>query len=517
MIRASVASIGGVGDRMPQMQVADEVEETSAKARKTSESLLAAFERTGDSCAFEELVRRHSPAVLATCRQVTRNTHDAEDATQAVFLTLAVQARTVNGIGNVGGWLQQVAKNTSLNICRSRRRRKAREQKEATNVQRVERMLDPHPAHAAGLQELRTLLRAEIDQLPTKYRLPLILHYFGGMKPREVAREINCTTQALAVRLFRARKMLADQLARRGLALGGVILSLTVVEVILGRLADSLSPTTAHAAEIGRASNSSTAGWINKIARVCAGAAMAGRFKLALFAVLLVGTALAQSLRGGSLRLPQEWQLRPLIHNIAERLRVYLHGVQLPQRHATDAPAPTPLTPIEPEALNRITWPNIPLQRPSNGADSRFPFPLIATHYTDPAFHDWLSTQALERTTQSATATSNGPVTLTGAIARPAAQHPDLAAPSAGFADAAPTPTRIEVATTLADGVTIGHIATPVYFAPGNGPLGGSGDAPPPDTSATIPTSSPGGIPEPTGLATAALALVLLARRRHRR
>jgi hypothetical protein len=51
--------------------------------------LLDRFALPRDSAAFELLVWRHGPMVLAACRRVLRDTHAAEDAFQAVFLILA--------------------------------------------------------------------------------------------------------------------------------------------------------------------------------------------------------------------------------------------------------------------------------------------------------------------------------------------------------------------------------------------------------------------------------------------
>ena len=516
-------------------------------ASQNSEVLLAAFERSGDDCAFEELVRRHSPAVFATCRQLTRNAHDAEDAAQAVFLTLAVQARTTNGIENVGGWLQQVAKNTSLNLCRSRRRRKAREQREASESSRIDRLLNPHPAQAASLEELRVLLRAEVNELPPKYRLPLILHYFGGMKPQEVAREINCTTQALAVRLFRARKMLAEQLARRGLKLGGATLSLAVAETIINGLAQHVSSTTASASEVSPSSAAPSGGaWAVRIAKLCAGAAMSARFNLAVVGVLVVGTALAQSLREGSdLRLPREWQIRPMLHNAVDRLRGYFQSA--PQLPATPT-APTPFTPL-PDTDARAHPPVLNLLPPRLGSyDGGSPLPSQAFVQVTRPYRDWMSAATPEA---HAATLLPGPVTLTGSVPHAASAYSaSLGTPVAGSPGVARSHAEVAVAAAPAPGRTFN--ACPAGPAPeilAGDHLGTTfASAIGADTSATVPqnlatstagifdpsdfaTPRPhhhhtlppavvpaiGGTPEPAGLAAFAAAAFALSRRRRRK
>ena len=51
--------------------------------------LVADFARVGDHLAFAELVRRHGPMALGTCRRLLGVGPDAEDACQATFALLA--------------------------------------------------------------------------------------------------------------------------------------------------------------------------------------------------------------------------------------------------------------------------------------------------------------------------------------------------------------------------------------------------------------------------------------------
>lgn len=549
-------------------------------ALESSESLLLAFERESDACAFEELVRRHSAGVLATCRQVTGDAHDAEDAVQAVFLALALHARTrgAGDIENIGAWLQQVARNTSLNQCRSRRRRRAREEREAVDGASARRLEEPHPAHAAGMDELRAILRAEVDALPPKYRLPLILHYFGGMTPQEVAGQVKCTTQALAVRLFRARKMLGERLARRGLAVGGVTLSLAVAEVILTGLVQSLTPASSRAATAARAttrakaekpaSGAGSASWIARVTRACTGAALASRLRMACFglgALALVATALGQSLHGPyPLHLPREWDPRPLIDQAVGHARAAFHrlwyGPSVPaQPPATPPPAVTPsAAPAEPEASLPATFNTNSLSRPSGSfaaAGVGFATDVSGRVQKTPVAIDWLSSQALARerarTAEAASsAMTDGPVTLTGSVrsrwSRPANAEA-LRGPAAGGGRgksgevAAPQPVAVAVGPTEPSGWGSGGFAsvpvcdaitgsesfvTSVFAVPPDAMEVPRGPhrwhvvpPPPPLPTGYTPRVTPfvppsSGTPEPDGVAVVAGALMLLMKRR---
>src|SRR5437867_1906963 len=71
--------------------------------------LLTLFIERRDEGAFEALVRRHGPMVMAVCHRVLRNQHDAEDAFQASFLVLVRKATSVLPREMVANWLHGVA------------------------------------------------------------------------------------------------------------------------------------------------------------------------------------------------------------------------------------------------------------------------------------------------------------------------------------------------------------------------------------------------------------------------
>src|SRR5262245_55520710 len=83
-------------------------------ARLAGSTAGGTFYVNQDEAAFAELIRRHGPMVLSTCRHVLRHEQDAEDAFQAAFLVLARKAGSIRKHDSVGGWLYQVAFRLSL-------------------------------------------------------------------------------------------------------------------------------------------------------------------------------------------------------------------------------------------------------------------------------------------------------------------------------------------------------------------------------------------------------------------
>src|SRR5262245_23163660 len=157
--------------------------------------LLRAFAAARSDGAFEELVRRHGPMVLAACRRVLGNSDDAEDAFQAVFLVLARKANTVRG--NLAGWLYSVAVRAArgVRIMRERRRKH-----ETVAMARGESAVLPESDH-----DLAAVIDEELARLPEHYRLPVVLCELRGQSRRQAATELGIPEGTLASRLAAAK------------------------------------------------------------------------------------------------------------------------------------------------------------------------------------------------------------------------------------------------------------------------------------------------------------------------
>ena len=77
---------------------------------------------------------------------------------------------------------------------------------------------------AAAWNELRPVLHAEVERLPERYRLPVILSYLEGKTNEEVATLLRWPVGTVKGRLSRARDLLRSRLMRRGMALSAAFL-----------------------------------------------------------------------------------------------------------------------------------------------------------------------------------------------------------------------------------------------------------------------------------------------------
>jgi RNA polymerase sigma factor (sigma-70 family) len=204
-------------------------------------TLLDDFLLRSDELAFEALVRRHGPLVLGVCRRLLGNSHDAEDVFQAVFLILLQKAHSIRSRSALGAWLYGVAYRTSL---KARAGRKIRNDRETPVASVPERGV----AMSAPTDDLTQLLDEELNALPEKYRVPVILCELQGKSRREAARTLTLAEGTLSSRLATARKLMRARLARRGVVLSAAALSAAFVSMTSAAVPVPLALATVKAA-----------------------------------------------------------------------------------------------------------------------------------------------------------------------------------------------------------------------------------------------------------------------------
>jgi RNA polymerase sigma factor (sigma-70 family) len=188
------------------------VTSTSSWAEQSDSKLLEQFVTRRDESAFAALLQRHSPLVLRICRHILGDAHAAEDAFQATFLVLARKAGGIRKTESLAAWLYRVAINIARTARCNMKQQRARE-KQAAVVAQTD-LIGEGP-----LRDWQSVVHEEVDKLPQKYRIPIVLCYLDGKSHDEAARMLGWPLGTVKGRLARARELLRARLTRRGLTL----------------------------------------------------------------------------------------------------------------------------------------------------------------------------------------------------------------------------------------------------------------------------------------------------------
>lgn len=179
----------------------------------TDAELLERFTAQNDAAAFEVLIWRYGPMVWGVCRRQLSHVQDAEDAFQATFLALVRRPASLKKKASLPAWLHTVAYRIALRVRKQRDR----------NPLSDESISEFPDEEKSDQLEWSELLDTELQRLPVKYRVPLVLSYLQGMTNQEIAEQLDCPIGTVFTRLARGREKLKERLIRRGItSIGGL-------------------------------------------------------------------------------------------------------------------------------------------------------------------------------------------------------------------------------------------------------------------------------------------------------
>ena len=182
-----------------------------------SDQSLVSAAMAGDVTAFTALCRLHSPRLLRTVRQITRNHEDAEDALQDAFMRAFVHLKSFDGRAQFATWLTRIALNSALMILRKRRHYPAvsidsGREDEAASWEIADRADDPERRLLKS--ETTEWVRKAIAELDPTPRVAMEFWNCEELSAREGARKLNISKAAFKSRLSRAKAELRNELAR---------------------------------------------------------------------------------------------------------------------------------------------------------------------------------------------------------------------------------------------------------------------------------------------------------------
>lgn len=149
----------------------------------------------------------HGSAILALARRLVSDEHGAADVAQETFV--AALGRPAPGGRRLRAWLLGVTRNLARRAARTESRQRRRALTAASEVKTLA------PDDIAARTELRQLVVAELLRLEEPFRETLLLRFFEGLEPIEIARRNGLPPGTVRSRVKKGLQLLRARLDGR--------------------------------------------------------------------------------------------------------------------------------------------------------------------------------------------------------------------------------------------------------------------------------------------------------------
>ena len=146
----------------------------------------------------ERLANTYADAILRLSYTYLKNTHDAQDICQTVFVKLLMEPREFKSPEHERAYILRMAANACKDLLKSPWRRRTCDLEACAQV--------PAPETSDGS------VLAAVNQLPAHYRSVIYLFYYEGYQASEIGEILGVPTATIHTRLARGRARLRELL-----------------------------------------------------------------------------------------------------------------------------------------------------------------------------------------------------------------------------------------------------------------------------------------------------------------
>jgi RNA polymerase sigma factor, sigma-70 family len=157
------------------------------------------------------LIDEYSDSVYKFCRNLTYSKEDADDLFQETFLKVLESPNKINLSNNPQSFLFS----TALFIWKAWKRKYARH-KRIASIKKLDETICNTDNIEDGymIQEENRIVREEVNSLPEKFKIPIILYYTSEFSVSDIAETLKLPIGTVKSRLFKARKLVEKGLLK---------------------------------------------------------------------------------------------------------------------------------------------------------------------------------------------------------------------------------------------------------------------------------------------------------------
>lgn len=185
----------------------------------TTDQDLVASAISGIEGSFEELVRRYQRPISAYVYRMVGNYESALDLTQEIFIKVYSSLNRYRSEFKFSTWIYKIAHNAAVDHLR---RTTTREQSLVVGTEGDQFDLPiesgrPSPEQESERRERRVEIETVVRALPANYRELIILRHSQDLSYEEIVEVTGLPLGTVKNRLFRAREMMRQQFAEKGI------------------------------------------------------------------------------------------------------------------------------------------------------------------------------------------------------------------------------------------------------------------------------------------------------------
>ena len=162
--------------------------------------------KQGDDAAFDAFVRKYYGDILKYCTFHCADRKEAEDLTQETFVRFFAKLSEYRHVGKAKNYLYTIA----ANLCKNAFAKRA----PLTAEEETLEALGERAADAENAATTHLLLEWALGQLPPEQREVVVLHYYQGLKQREIAEILEIGLPLVKYRLRQAKLRLSELIGK---------------------------------------------------------------------------------------------------------------------------------------------------------------------------------------------------------------------------------------------------------------------------------------------------------------
>jgi len=164
----------------------------------------------GGHAAFDELLARYKNLVYSVVLRMVNDKEDANDQAQEVFIKIYKNMEKYREEYKFSTWVIKIATNHVIDF-----RRRNKHDMQVGHLEVLEDVpvgVEASPEEAFIAKEKTQALATMIKELPEMYRLPIVLYHQQGLSYQEISEIVDEPMSKVKNRIFRARKLLKENL-----------------------------------------------------------------------------------------------------------------------------------------------------------------------------------------------------------------------------------------------------------------------------------------------------------------